>query len=477
MALPPEVYSTLLDSGPGPGSLLVSAGACQKLSVEYASVAAELRGVLATVKGGAWQGQSSERYATAHGPYLAWLMKASANSGRVAAQYEAVAAAYVAASAAMPTLVELATNHATHGALVATNFFGLNAVPIAFNEADYLRMWVQAATTMALYQLLVGEALGLAPRATAAPVVAGLTGSPFGAVEVIVAPLWVFGRLLRQLWHRFLRSIKNTWHALLFFGSLLLMFSYQVFWNIVGWPTWAAILSAPFLLPIVLGLSLGAAMLLPALAVIPGLAGTPPVAGTPGLGWPAAGSPPPPATSTAAVSTSVSGANAGPAAAPPPTPGAEGFAYVVGGGGWAPYAGPTLGGRDGAGAPAAAISAASAVEARRAQQRTRRRRRVEVCDHGDEFLDIESAINGPSEELMTSAQGTGVLGFAGTAAKEITLPATGLATLATGEFGGDQRAPMLPGTWRGPQAPGRGEGARNINGTIHGLMTSNRNSI
>jgi PPE-repeat protein len=226
MASPPEVHSALLSSGPGPGALLAAAASWTSLSTVYTETAEELTALLAGAQAGAWEGPSAAAYVAGHAPYLAWLTQAAAQSAATAVRHEAAATAYTTTLAAMPTLVELAANHATHAVLLATNFFGINTIPIAVTEADYVRMWIQASTLMDTYHAVSTAAVTSSyPTPKAPPIVHALIGAFYKAFPLppdtenqVMAWLTKIGFI--NYWNNVLEPLSNALYNNPFFAAM-----------------------------------------------------------------------------------------------------------------------------------------------------------------------------------------------------------------------------------------------------------------
>ncbi|QZA07357.1 PPE family protein [Mycolicibacter heraklionensis] len=483
MASPPEVHSAALSSGPGPGPLLSAAGAWSSLSLEYTAIAEALRDVLGATQAASWQGPSAERYLAAHLPYLAWLATASADSAARASRHETAAAAYVSALAAMPTMPELAANHAIHGVLVATNFFGVNTIPIALNEADYVRMWIQAATTMATYEAVSGAAVASAPQLAAAPPIVNHDeaghdhdhddddhdhdhdhdhddGIHDGDLDPTDPEWWkdVFGEMGE--WTELIINDLLTNPAALLTDLPVIMADLTFHASQL-----AATLSqfAPALLQPALALAIGN---LGWAAGLAGLAGIQPAPSVLAAEAPPAEGPMPSVgsanTSTTVANTAAAPATAGsvsapatsaaPASAPPAAPPASGSPaffppYVIGPPGATGQISAVARRYAVKKAAAPDVAAESEAAAAAARDRSRARRRRAARGHADEFIYVYADDDPhPGPSTRASDRSAGALGFAGAQAQP-GRPAAGLATLAGNGLSDGPTLPLLPESW------------------------------
>jgi len=147
-ALPPEINSARIYTGPGSGPMLAAAAAWDAVSAQLDSFGNTYSSVLAELRGDHWSGGAATAMATAAAPYVAWATTTAEQAGQAASQSRAAAAAYEAAFAATVPPAVVTANRTLLATLVATNFFGQNTPAIATTEAVYVEMWAQDAAAM-----------------------------------------------------------------------------------------------------------------------------------------------------------------------------------------------------------------------------------------------------------------------------------------------------------------------------------------
>ncbi len=149
-ALPPEVNSARMYSGPGPATMLAAAAGWESVTAELNAAAGGYQSAISTLTD-EWQGPTSMLMAAAAAPYVQWMRATSEQCEQTATQATAAAAAYEAAFAMTVPPPLIAANRAQLMALIATNLLGQNTPAIMATEAEYSEMWAQDATAMYNY--------------------------------------------------------------------------------------------------------------------------------------------------------------------------------------------------------------------------------------------------------------------------------------------------------------------------------------
>ena len=147
-ALPPEINSGRMYTGPGSQPMMIAATAWDELAAELGTAASSYHSTITELTSGRWAGPASASMVSAVVPYVSWLGAAANQAEQTASQARAAAAAFEAAFAMTVSPPEIAANRALLMALIATNFFGQNTPAIAATEAQYMQMWAQDAAAM-----------------------------------------------------------------------------------------------------------------------------------------------------------------------------------------------------------------------------------------------------------------------------------------------------------------------------------------
>jgi PPE-repeat protein len=159
-ALPPEVTSALIHSGPGAESLIEASGAWQRLGTSLEESAGINAATLSSLAD-AWHGPSAAAMTQAVEPFLTWLRTTAQQCQQMAVAVQDAIAAFNSARSSVVPVASVSANRTRLTQLLATNRFGINLPAIAETEDEYLDMWANNSGAMSRYEAASAQATTL----------------------------------------------------------------------------------------------------------------------------------------------------------------------------------------------------------------------------------------------------------------------------------------------------------------------------
>ncbi|WP_231971984.1 PPE family protein [Mycobacterium sp. E3251] len=160
-ALPPEINTARMYSGPGAASLLSAATTWRRLAAQLRDAATKYLVSAGLLDG--LRGPAAMQMGDTTAPYVAWLQATAALAEQTAARAGAAADAYEWALAATVPPQTLVANRALRRSLVMTNHLRQNTPAIALAEAHYDQLWAQNAAAMYAYATAAAAATTVTP--------------------------------------------------------------------------------------------------------------------------------------------------------------------------------------------------------------------------------------------------------------------------------------------------------------------------
>ncbi|GBG39351.1 PPE family protein [Mycobacterium montefiorense] len=149
-ALPPEITSTLVYTGPGSAPLMAAATAYANLGAEVSTTATSWESIVSLLTTEQWTGGGSAAAATAAQPIVSYLTDTAAALEQASSAAAASAAAFEAAHASVVSPALVYANRAEWAAALGGLPFTLPQLMAL--DMEYEEMWVQDATAMSAYQ-------------------------------------------------------------------------------------------------------------------------------------------------------------------------------------------------------------------------------------------------------------------------------------------------------------------------------------